>query len=108
MLFFPLAVVTLLGRAVTAETMPFDAREATIDSVHHALYSGLSTCREVISSFLARIEAHNNLTNAILTLNPNALAIADELDQQLAAGNATGPLFCVPVLLKVELSLTVL
>jgi Asp-tRNA(Asn)/Glu-tRNA(Gln) amidotransferase A subunit family amidase len=79
---------------------PFDAREATIDSVHHALHSGLSTCREVVSSFIARIEAHNNRTNAIITLNPNALAIADFLDEHLSAGNATGPLFCVPVLLK--------
>ncbi|KAG9193998.1 hypothetical protein G6011_04033 [Alternaria panax] len=80
--------------------MPFDAREATIDSVHHALYSGLSTCREVVSSFLANIEANNNRTNAIITLNPNALAIADLMDEQLSAGNATGPLFCVPILLK--------
>ncbi|KAI4660177.1 uncharacterized protein J4E79_005982 [Alternaria viburni] len=80
--------------------MPFDAREATIDSVHHALYSGLSTCREVVSSFLSNIEANNNRTNAIITLNPNALAIADELDEQISAGNATGPLFCVPILLK--------
>ncbi|KAF2792919.1 amidase signature enzyme [Melanomma pulvis-pyrius CBS 109.77] len=80
--------------------MPFDSREATIDSVHHALYSGLSTCREVVTSFLARIEALNHHTNAILTLNPNALIIADTLDEALAAGNATGPLFCIPVLLK--------
>jgi Asp-tRNA(Asn)/Glu-tRNA(Gln) amidotransferase A subunit family amidase len=80
--------------------MPFDAREATIDSVHHALYSGLSTCREVVSSFLARIEAHNNQTNAIITLNSNALSIADSLDEQLSSGNTTGPLFCIPILLK--------
>ncbi|KAF2250931.1 amidase signature enzyme [Trematosphaeria pertusa] len=80
--------------------MPFDAREATIDSVHHAVYSGLSTCREVASSFIARIEAFNSRTNAVITLNPNALAIADSLDESLAAGNATGPLFCVPILLK--------
>jgi Asp-tRNA(Asn)/Glu-tRNA(Gln) amidotransferase A subunit family amidase len=80
--------------------MPFDAREATIDSVHHALYSRLSTCREVVSAFVARIEAHNNRTNAIITLNPNALNVADALDEQLSAGNATGPLFCIPVLLK--------
>jgi Asp-tRNA(Asn)/Glu-tRNA(Gln) amidotransferase A subunit family amidase len=85
---------------VVAQNMPFDSREATIDSVHHALYSGLSTCRDVVSSFLANIEAHNNRTNAIITLNPNALAIADEMDEQLSAGNATGPLFCVPILLK--------
>lgn len=80
--------------------MPFDAREATIDSVHHALYTGLSTCREVVSAFIARIEAHNNRTNAIITLNPKALDVADALDEQLLVGNATGPLFCVPVLLK--------
>lgn len=80
--------------------MPFDAREATVDSVHHALYSRLSTCREVVSSFIARIEAHNSRTNAIITLNPNALNIADAFDEQLSAGNATGPLFCIPVLLK--------
>lgn len=80
--------------------MPFDPREATVDTVHNAVFSGLSTCREVISAFIARIEEYNNLTNSVLTLNPNALDIADSLDESLAAGNSTGPLFCVPVLLK--------
>ncbi|KAJ4305870.1 hypothetical protein N0V90_001403 [Kalmusia sp. IMI 367209] len=54
----------------------------------------------VVSSFIARIEAYNNHTNAIITLNPNALDIADSMDESLAAGNATGSLFCVPILLK--------
>jgi Asp-tRNA(Asn)/Glu-tRNA(Gln) amidotransferase A subunit family amidase len=90
----------LCSRIVAAKAMPFDSREATIESVHHALYSRLSTCREVVSSFIARIEAHNNRTNAIITLNPNALSIADSLDEQLSTGNATGALFCVPILLK--------
>ncbi|KAI4952360.1 hypothetical protein J4E91_002829 [Alternaria rosae] len=89
-----------LCHVVVGQNMPFDAREATVDSVHHALYSGLSTCREVVSSFLSNIEANNNRTNAIITLNPNALDIADDLDEQLSTGNATGPLFCVPILLK--------
>tara|TARA_R110002003_G_scaffold171_16_gene14033 strand:- start:20266 stop:21927 length:1662 start_codon:yes stop_codon:yes gene_type:complete len=98
--FRRLTIAALCSHAVAAQAMPFDAREATIDSVHHALYSGLSTCREVVSSFLARIEAHNNQTNAIITLNSNALSIADSLDEQLSSGNTTGPLFCVPILLK--------
>lgn len=92
-------VAALYSHTVAAQGM-FDAREATIDTVHQALYSGLTTCREVVSSFLARIEAHNNRTNAIITLNPNALSIADSMDEQLSAGNATGPLFCIPMLLK--------
>jgi Asp-tRNA(Asn)/Glu-tRNA(Gln) amidotransferase A subunit family amidase len=90
----------LLRTIASAQTMSFDAREATIDSVHHSLYSGLSTCREVVSSFIARIETYNNRTNAIITLNPNALDTADSYDEHLAAGNATGSLFCIPVLLK--------
>jgi Asp-tRNA(Asn)/Glu-tRNA(Gln) amidotransferase A subunit family amidase len=83
-----------------SQAMPFDAREPTIGSVHQALYSGLATCREVVLSFLARIENLNNHTNAIIALNPNVLNVADSLDKSLAAGNATGSLFCIPVLLK--------
>ncbi|RMZ08101.1 hypothetical protein D0860_04805 [Hortaea werneckii] len=83
-------------------TASFDAREATIASTHHGLYTGLTTCREVVSSFLSRIEALNNQTNAILALDPNALKTADEMDARLQANNASGygPLFCIPTLLK--------
>ena len=78
----------------------FDSREATIDGVHNALFSGISSCRDVVSSFIARIEAFNPTVNAIISLNPNALAIADGMDAKIASGNATGPLFCIPILLK--------
>lgn len=80
--------------------LPFDAREATISSVHSALFSGQTTCRAVVSAFIVRIEAHNPLINAVIALNPDALSSADSLDESLALGNATGLLFCVPILLK--------
>ncbi|MCJ1483747.1 hypothetical protein MMC06_003915, partial [Schaereria dolodes] len=85
---------------VFCQSLGFDAREATIDTVHYDLVNGLATCRGVVSSFLSRIEKFNTRVNAIITLNPSALATADELDDQLAVGNATGLLFCIPVLLK--------
>ncbi|KAF2005639.1 amidase signature enzyme [Amniculicola lignicola CBS 123094] len=95
------ALVTLTWTHLTAaQTMPFDAREATIDTVHQAIYSGLSTCQEVVSTFIARIEAFDSHTNAVISLNPTVLDIAKSLDESLAAGNATGPLFCIPILLK--------
>lgn len=84
-----------------AQSLPFDPREATIASTHHSLYTGLTTCREVVSSFLARIQTLNNHTNAIITLNPNALVLADQADAKLKANNGSfGPLFCIPTLLK--------
>lgn len=78
----------------------FDAREATIDSVHQALFSGRSSCHAVVSAFLDRIQHLNPTINAIISLNPEALSTANALDAALAAGDASGSLFCVPVLLK--------
>ena len=78
----------------------FDVRECTIEGVHNALYNDLTSCRSIVESFIARIEAYNPTINAIITLNPNALSIADEKDDALAAINVTGVLFCIPVLLK--------
>lgn len=83
-----------------AQIDSYDVRESTIEAVHNALYSDLTSCRSLVESFIARIEAYNPTINAIITLNPNALSIADEKDYALAAGNATGALFCIPVLVK--------
>lgn len=93
-----IAILNVNGHTIT--DTPFDSREATIDSVHTAIYSGTASCREVVSSFIARIEAFNPTVNAVISLNPSALDIADGFDAQIASGNATGSLFCIPVLLK--------
>jgi Asp-tRNA(Asn)/Glu-tRNA(Gln) amidotransferase A subunit family amidase len=95
-----LALNYLPAKACQLSSEPFDSREATIDGVHSALFSGISSCRDVVSSFISRIEAFNPTINAIISLNPNVLTIADEMDANIASGNASGPLFCIPVLLK--------
>ncbi|KAH0845073.1 hypothetical protein AYO21_01666 [Fonsecaea monophora] len=95
-----LALSLLLPTPSLAQTAPIDVREATISSIHSSLFSGFTTCRDVVSAFIARIEHFNPDINAIITLNPDALSIADSLDQSLSQGNATGPLFCIPILLK--------
>jgi Asp-tRNA(Asn)/Glu-tRNA(Gln) amidotransferase A subunit family amidase len=96
-LFLPAIALAAAG---TSPAIAFDGREATIESVHSALFSGLTTCRDVVSGFLARIEKFNPTINSIISLDPNALAIADERDVALSTGNATGSLWCIPMLLK--------
>ena len=95
-----LHLLALHASGLDAELDSYDVRESTIEGVHNALYGGLTTCRAVVETFIARIEAFNPALNAIITLNPNALSIADEKDYALAAGNGTGSLFCIPVLIK--------
>ena len=84
----------------SAQLDSYDVRESTIEGIHNALYSGLTSCRSIVESFIARIEVYNPDINAIITLNPDTLSIADQQDSFLATGNATGALFCIPVLLK--------
>lgn len=98
-----LLVLGLAASSASAARLPadfFDPREATVDGVHNALFTGLTSCRAVVSAFIARIEEFNPVVNAIITLNPDALSIADDMDLQLASGNVTAPLFCIPILLK--------
>lgn len=77
-----------------------DVREATIETIHHALFTQKTTCRDIVSSFIARIEEINPVINAITSLNSDALTVADHLDERINAGDMTGALFCLPVLLK--------
>lgn len=97
-----LAALAAFGfcQAENCNHAPFDPLEATIDSIHGALFGRTTTCREVVEAYIARIVEFNPDINAIITLNPNALSTADSMDMQISNGTAWGPLFCIPMLLK--------
>ena len=81
----------------------FDVMEKTISELAAALDSGEVTSRELVELYLARIDAYDKqgpALNAMITLNPNALAKADALDAERATPGARGPLHGVPVILK--------
>jgi len=78
----------------------FDPVEATIDTVHEAIFTHGTTCHQIVSAFLARIHAINPKINALICLNPDALSDANNLDGTLQRGNKPGPLFGVPIILK--------
>ncbi len=78
----------------------FQIVEVTIAEVQAAIRDGTTTCREVVERHLDRIAAYEDRINAITVLNPRALERADRLDASLGAGEETGPLFCVPMLVK--------
>ncbi|ABI55522.1 Asp-tRNA(Asn)/Glu-tRNA(Gln) amidotransferase subunit GatA [Alkalilimnicola ehrlichii MLHE-1] len=74
--------------------------EKTVAEIAAALRAGEFSSREVTEAFLARIDALNPVTNAVITPTPEqALAAADAADQRIAAGEA-GPLTGVPLVHK--------
>jgi len=78
----------------------FDPVEATIDTVHDAIFNHDATCHQIVSAFLARIHVVNPKINALICLNPDALSDANTLDDARQRGDEPGPLFGVPVILK--------
>jgi amidase len=77
--------------------------EATIAGLQAELAAGRVSSVELTRACLARIAAIDRAgpkTNAVLELNPDALAIAAERDAERQAGRVRGPLHGIPVLVK--------
>ncbi|ANY66991.1 amidase [Paenibacillus sp. BIHB 4019] len=84
-------------------SMPFLLPEATIASIQQAVGQGKLTYKELVQQYLDRIEKYDDQgikLNAILTINPKALEIAEELDKERAASGIRGPLHGIPVIVK--------
>ena len=99
-----------VGAALAAATAsaqrapaPFNVVEATIADIHAAMTARRLTCHALVQAYLDRIEAYDKKgpdINAIVEINPNALAEADALDRDFPARGLTGPLYCIPAIVK--------
>jgi amidase len=95
-----LILVAALSSPVAAQTKPFSVAEASISDMRTALQQKRTTSRELVQQYLARIALYEDKLHAVITVNPRALAIADSLDRERAAGRIHGPLHGIPVALK--------
>ncbi len=99
---FVTQVITLAMFGSSAQANSFRVEEASIADIHAAMKSGL-TCRELMSSYIERIQAYDKkgpAVNSIITLNPQALALADSKDALFKKSGLSDPLHCIPVILK--------
>jgi Asp-tRNA(Asn)/Glu-tRNA(Gln) amidotransferase A subunit family amidase len=81
----------------------FELQEATVEGIGAAIRGGSISCRELVEAYLARIDAYDRQgpeLNAVVTVNPEALAMADAVDAELSAGTDRGPMHGIPVLVK--------
>ncbi|MGB6778507.1 MAG: amidase family protein [Planococcus citreus] len=84
------------------ETSTFKLIEATIEDIQQAFRDQKLTSVELVQAYLDRIEAldqNGPKINSVRAINPDALAVAAELDEKRGQ-TEQGPLYGIPVLLK--------
>jgi len=96
-----LVLLLALGMPAVAAEETVCIENTTIDELTRALAAGRITSADLVRGYTARIEAYDRAgprLNAIRELNPDAPAIAGELDA--AARNRGRPLEGIPILIK--------
>lgn len=93
------------GRPKTVERVdPADViEEISVRELRHHLDTGAFSVAALIAACLDRIDdldGGSTELRAMIELNPDAEAIARELDEELAGGDSRGPLHGIPVVLK--------
>lgn len=99
-----LAAVTALAAPLTSvdriEAQAIEVVEMTVADLQAGYAAGAFSAVEVTEAFLDRIRTFEGYYNAFISMNPEALATAAELDVLYAGGGPVGPLHGVPVVIK--------
>ncbi len=110
-----LAQALFLAHSPCGATQPatpppsFRFTEATIDELQARMAAGKLSARELSAAYLERIAQvdHAGPTlRSVIEVNPDALAIADQLDAERKVGKVRGPLHGIPVLIKDNIATT--
>ncbi|MES1930378.1 amidase [Salinisphaera dokdonensis CL-ES53] len=89
--------------ATPTDPATFNFVEGTIAQAHAAMRDGTLTCETLVQGYIDRIRAYDDAgpeLRSVIRVNPLALDRARMLDADYSRSGATGPLHCVPVLLK--------
>lgn len=77
-----------------------DVVELTAEQIQADYAEGRYTAVQLTQAFLGRIERFEDLYNAFISMNPDALPTAAALDREYASTGPRGPLHGVPVVIK--------
>jgi amidase len=91
------------SRDLTSKVKPFELDEITIADLQRGLKVGKYSAHSIAQKYLDRIhkiDQQGPSINAVLEINPNALAIAKALDREYKERGPRGPLHGIPILIK--------
>jgi amidase len=100
-IFLPVALGAFA--VVSAAAQDISLADVSIAQLEAAMANGSLTSEKLTQLYLERIAAYDKqgpTINAVMTLNPNALATAKALDEERKAGKVRSPIHGIPIVLK--------
>ena len=111
--FFKTAATALAGATILPEfaaglpldvpSASFELEEFDVKQLQNGLASGKFSSRQLVDLYSSRIDAldrHGSKLNSIIEMNPEAMAIAEQMDAERKAHGPRGPLHGIPVVIK--------
>lgn len=95
-----IADVAALAKKIVYSDAPFTLKEASILDMQRALDSGVLTSVQLTQLYLQRIAAVDPTLNSLITVNPDAIALAAASDARREATGSLGLLEGIPVIVK--------
>jgi amidase len=77
-----------------------EVEEVPLHELRRKIEERAISSHALTEAYLERISTVDSMTHAVIEINPDALAIARELDRMLDAGRPKGPLHGIPILIK--------
>jgi amidase len=99
-LYGVLCIVASAWFVTLGQRPAFTVVEATIPDMQKAMGEKRVTSRDIVQQYLSRIALYDSKLRATITVNPNALKEAEQLDRERAQGKIRGPLHGIPIALK--------
>ena len=105
-LLLPLGLSAESPSSDSGDAKHFRFSEATVAQLQAAMASGNLTSEELTRAYIRRIfelDQGGPGVNAVIELNPDAIAMAQQADAMRRKGHILGPLHGIPVLLKANI-----
>ena len=95
-----IGIVSQIEMNVKSLAASLELNEITVAELQAKLKSGEISSRQIVESYLAKVKEIDPKIHSVIELNPDALAIADQMDKERKKGKMRSMLHGIPILIK--------
>lgn len=93
-------LIVLLNGCKSQKETPINVSELTIAQIHNSYKKGNFTSEQLVKEYLTKIKEFDGKINSISIINPDAISVAKQLDEEFKKTKKLRPLHGIPFIIK--------